>query len=281
MIRQEILERILNLPPISSGPIKIMELLRDGKTELSDLIDIIKYSPGLTSSVLRISNSPSYDHSGEIGSIAEALKIMGGERMYKIIASSAFSSLLNKPLSGYDLTSNELLKHSIAVAIIAEKICERLKIDRSDEIFTAALLHDIGKLVLAGNVETDFMAISTRASLNRESFEIAERNILGMDHGELGGMILEIWFCPQRLIIPVRWHHDPDGKIGEYQLVTDIVHVADNLSRTSGIGVGEEGLQYHLSKLALKRLKLKTLMLEGVLSQSMDKYNEVIKRFNK
>ncbi|MBF0473670.1 MAG: HDOD domain-containing protein [Nitrospirae bacterium] len=280
MKRDEIIEKLMTLPPISNGPIKIMELLEDGKTELPDLIKIIRLSPGLTTSVLKIANKESYKHQGEIASIMDAVKIMGEAQMYKIITSAAFCSLLNKPLRGFDLISDDLLTHSIAVAIIAEVICNALKIENIEEIFTASLLHDVGKLILVEFVEDDFTEIMKHSKANRESFEIAERKILGIEHGELGAMLLEIWELPQSLIIPVRYHHDPEGKTGQYQLITDIVHIADNISRSSGIGVGDEGLQYHLSKDALKRLKLKTKMIENIMSQSLNQFNQTLKLFN-
>jgi putative nucleotidyltransferase with HDIG domain len=280
MKRDEIIEKLLSLPPISNGPIKLMELLEDGRTELSDIIKIIRYSPGLSTTVLKIANNPSYQHKGEITSIIDGAKILGELQMYKIITSAAFSALLNKSLRGFDLISDDLLAHSIAVAVIAENICDILKIDNSEEIFTASILHDVGKFILAEFIKDDFAEIMKRSFINKESFEITERSILGMDHSELGALILEIWDLPQNLIIPTRYHHEPEGKTGQYQMTTDIVHIADNLSRSSGIGVGDEGLQYHLSKDALKRLKLKAKTLEKILSVSIDKFNEVLKIFN-
>lgn len=277
---ENILDKIMSLPPISHGPIKILELLKDGETDIADITNIIRYSPGMTFSVLKLANSPSYNHEGEIASIKEAVDLMGEGLMYKIIAASAFSSLMSKPLRGYDLTSDDQLTHSIAAAIIAEDICGYLKVDDKETIFTAALMHDIGKLILDAFFESGPPDIMKRARINGESLEVTERKTLGMDHGELGAMLLEAWEFPQRLVIPVRWHHAPEGSRGQQQTITDIIHIADNLSRTSGIGVGDEGLQYHLSKDALKRLKLKTKTIETILSKSVDRFNEILKMFN-
>ena len=164
-------------------------------------------------------------------------------------------------------------RHSIAVSVASEILVKELNLSVSEEVFTAALLHDVGKMVLGRYVKDD-IAVIDGEDMQDVPFEQVERSIFGIDHAEIGANILKRWSFPSSMISAVRWHHDPDGAPKTSHLI-DVVHVADVLCLMSGIGVGREGLQYQPSPTACERIGLTEALLEKVASQTLQWANEL------
>jgi putative nucleotidyltransferase with HDIG domain len=180
---------------------------------------------------------------------------------------------MDKPVPGYDLPPGELWRHSIAVSVAAEGLVKELEIGATEEIFTAALLHDVGKLVLGTFVKDEFAEIE--AALKRDvSFEVAEEMVLGTNHADLGAQILTQWSLPSDIVNAVRWHHTPESA-DKIDTMLDIVHVANVLCLMIGIGAGSDGLQYQPSEVVVERLGLESYHLEKVASQTLQWANEL------
>ena len=124
------------------------------------------------------------------------------------------------------------------------------------------------------NAERPSMAAIQAAAGSDVSFEVAEKQVLGADHAEIGAHILSRWSFPEDLVHAVRWHHAPDGA-GSPSRTTDVVHVANVLCLMRGIGVGRAGLQYEPSPDVTRRLGLNPLHLERVASQTLQWVDEL------
>ena len=135
------------------------------------------------------------------------------------------------------------------------------------------MLHDIGKIVLGGFVDIGYDAVMA-ATAENVPFEEAERRALGADHAEVGASILSDWVFPPAMVEAVRWHHEPE-RASETNPLLDVVHVADALCLMRGIGGGRDGLQYHPSPQAAKRLGLEPTHLEIVASQTLQGVQEL------
>ena len=168
----------------------------------------------------------------------------------------------------------ELWRHSIAVSVAGEGLVKELDILVPEEIFTAALLHDVGKLILGEFVKEDINKIEIKASTGIP-FQVAEHEVLGTDHAEIGAHVLMNWSFPSEIVNAVRWHHDPDAS-EKINTLIDIVHIADVLCLMIGIGVGREGLKYEPSPSVSKRLGLTYKHLEMIASQTLLWTNELI-----
>jgi putative nucleotidyltransferase with HDIG domain len=268
---KEIMMKIELLPSVSNVTAKLLNLLDDPNACPDKLEEILRYDPSLTANILKLSNSAYFGFRSKIGSIKHALAAIGLRRLKKMIITSCMQPVLNKPVPGYGLNPGELWRHSIAVSVISETLAKELDIVASDEIFTAALIHDMGKLVLGEFVKVDMDKIQTLSS-DDVSFEAAERLVFGIDHAEIGAMVLKNWFFPEKIVDAVRWHHEPEA-LSEESVVVDIVHVADLISLMIGIGVGDDGLHYGSSQTVISRLGLSNAHLETVASQSLQNIN--------
>ena len=118
-------------------------------------------------------SAPSSDKpSSGYSAIGASVILLGLKRLIQMVIAACVSAIMDKPVPGYDLPPGELWRHSIAVSVAAEGLVKELRIEASEEIFTAALLHDVGKLVLGEFVKDDFNKIATAVS-EGVSFEMA------------------------------------------------------------------------------------------------------------
>ena len=268
-----IIAKVELFPSLPGATTKLLSLLDDSNAAVAEIEEILRMDPGLTANVLKLSNSAYFGFSSEIGSVQKAIVLLGAKRLMQLVMTSCVNSVMNKPVPGYELPPGEMWRHSIAVSVAAEGLIEELNAPEADEIFTAALLHDVGKLVLGEFVKDDIEKIEKITSKN-VSFEVAEQIVLGTDHAEIGAKILESWGLPADIVSAVRWHHAPDVA-DETSTLIDIVHVANVLCLMIGIGVGREGLQYRPSPVVTKRLGIKSAHLEKVASHTLDWVSEL------
>lgn len=271
-MKAEILDTIRkdvgNFPGMPGAASKLLALLNNTETPMDEIEAILRYEPGLTANVLRLVNSAYFGIPRKIGSVKQAILFMGWKRLAQLVIASCVSALMGKPVSGYDLEPGELWRHSIAVAVASEGLAKILGLKDIEEIFTAGLLHDVGKMVLGRFVEEHRIDMEVER-YQEQSFERVEREIFGMDHAEIGAQILSNWGLPGDLVLAVRYHHEPESSPKPLTMI-DIVHVADLVSLMIGIGVGREGLQYGVSPDVTARLHLESQHLERVASQTLE-----------
>jgi putative nucleotidyltransferase with HDIG domain len=268
-----ILDDVKSFPSMPATALKLLTLLKDENTSNTQIEQILRYEPGLTANILKLTNSAFFGLPKQIGSIRQAILMIGWKKLIQIVLASCVSAIIDKPVQGYDLSPGDLWRHSIAVSVASEILVKELNLSVSEEVFTAALLHDVGKMVLGRYVKDD-IAVIDGEELQDVPFEQVERSIFGIDHAEIGANILRRWSFPPSMITAVRWHHDPDGAPKTSHLI-DVVHVADVLCLMSGIGVGREGLQYQPSPAACERIGLTEAHLEKVASQTLEWANEL------
>ena len=263
---QAIMAKVKSVPGMPGAAAKMLSLLNNPDISISQIEEILRFDQGLTANVLRLTNSAYFGFSAKIGSVRQAVVLLGAKRLIQLVLTSCVHSVMQKSVEGYDLPAGELWRHSIAVSVTAEALVKELRITAADFVFTAALLHDVGKLALSDFVKGDLQKIEETASPGIP-FEVAEQFVLGVDHAEVGALILENWSFPPEIVRAVRWHHAPDA-VEKTESLIDIVHVANVLSLMVGNGMGREGLQYQPSAAATKRLGLKPFQLEKVASQT-------------
>ncbi len=271
--RKEAILKIDSLPSISGSASKLLGMLDDPDTGIEQIVNVVNHDPGLTANILKLTNSAYFGMPSKVGSVQKAVVILGVKNIRRIVLSACYNSMLVKPVTGYDLPPGDLWRHSIAVSVVAEGLAKELEIPMGDEVFTAALLHDVGKLILGSFVNEELEEIEAEA-LDGASFYEAEQKILGTDHAEIGALILDKWNFPDSIVTAVRCHHDPDCA-DQCSLLNDVVHSANLLCLMMGIGVGREGLRCRLSEGAVKRLGLNRGSLEVVASKALQWVNEL------
>lgn len=268
-----IFSTLKEFPSMPGAASELLSIIDDPKVAASQIEDILRYDPGLTANILKLSNSAYFGLSNEVGSVRRAVVLLGLNRVTQIVMTSCVNALMAVNVDGYDLPPGELWRHSIAVSVAAELLVKELKIQAPEETFTAALLHDVGKIALSDVLKDNVEAINTISS-EGIPFLFAENEVLGTNHAEIGAQILKTWSLPENIVNAVRWHHDPDSA-EESQILIDIVHIADVLCLMIGIGVGREGLRYKPSSGATERLGVANKHLEIVASKTLQSVSEL------
>jgi putative nucleotidyltransferase with HDIG domain len=273
-LRDEVMREVLSFPSMPVFISDLLHLLGNPDIDIHLVAGRIKFDPGITANLLRMANSAVFGANRSIHSIQEAIVRLGLKQVFGLVVAGRVAQHLAVMLKGYDLRAEELLEHSLWTAFASEEFCRSLNIPAPDMLFTAGLLHDLGKLA------TDRFVVMKRKELNslmREQtlqFHEAERQVFGIDHAEAGARILEQWNFPAPLIAAARWHHNPD-QAGEYRRIATIVHVSEFLSYAQGVGAGVDGLSYRISGEALERLGLRTRIIEYGAGQTLEKVEKL------
>lgn len=205
----EIMLKIESFPSLPKTGVKILELLGESKSSITEIEKVFSYDPGLTANFLKLANSAYFGIPSKISSVKQAIVLLGTNRLKEIILATSASKLLGEKLPGYDLKAGDLWRHSIAVSNAAVALAKFKKLSEPNNIFTYGLLHDIGKLVLGEFVKNQFKCINQLIS-NGVSLIVAENMVLGTDHAEIGAQILSQWRFPHDVVNAIRFHHNPD-----------------------------------------------------------------------
>ena len=260
--KRKILAAIDEVPSLPSAVIQLRQYLNDPNVNFDNLSHVLQHDPGLTANILQLANSAYFGWSRQIKSVREAITRLGTDRIFQMVLCMSVAPLVRKPIHGYDMDSDGLWEHSIAVAICCEQLAERLRLPIAREAFTAGLLHDLGKVVLGTFVEVDDEPIKAIVVGDNVAFNEAERMVLGLDHAEVAGELLKRWNLPDEVVESARWHHEPEHTSTSARELTDLVHVADSLCIRMGWGMGVDARQYRLDASAFSRLGITPMLAE-------------------
>ena len=271
---KNIISRIDYLTPVASTTNKILSVARDQKSKISDLVDLVIYDQAMTANILKICNSAYFGLPRKINSLHQAVNFLGKNQIAELVFMKSISGNLTKPQNGYCLHEGELWKYSVSSAIIARKLGEKKGFKDTSLIFTAALLKDIGKVVLDQYVEDSFKEIIAALLKNDCTFNEAEKKVLGIDHAELGGLVAEKWNFSNEMIHIIKYHHFSEGLQADNEEAS-IVYLADILCMIMGIGSGADGLAYRMYKDVAENLDFSEEALLDVMVSFMEKFNTV------
>ncbi|HUI06925.1 MAG TPA: HDOD domain-containing protein [Verrucomicrobiae bacterium] len=273
-VEAEIRRRVETFPAMPALCKFLVAHLHDPYVDLQYLAQELRYDPGMTANVLRIANSAVYGGLARVDSVQTAIARLGMKQLLELVVAVGISQVLKKRLLGYQLEPEELLHHSVYVAVASEEIAKTLGLQTSEMLFTAGLLHDVGKIVMDDFVRTESARLDAKFRATKAGFDSVERDVLGICHAEVGGTLLKRWNFPEELVAPVFWHHRPSAA-GSWTHTAYIVHLADMLAYSEGIGTGIDGLRYHISQEAISSLGLKSSTIEAVASHSLDRVREL------
>ncbi|NNM83246.1 MAG: HDOD domain-containing protein [Burkholderiales bacterium] len=240
----EVLEKLQGLPALSSILEELLESFEDENLSIQKLEERIGKDQGLSAKVLRVANSPFYGFSSKIGSIRQAVVVLG----FDSVRSIAVASGIIDTLSGLD--SRAFWEHGSGTGSCAREIAKRVGL-HPEAAFAAGLLHDVGKLVLEMHFTQEFGMALEHARREDCEMIVAEKEVLGIDHCQVGHAVAARWKFPWAMQVAIRDHHHPDGEV-----LTDVVHVANALCHALAIGNSGYDFVPRISHAAWQRLGL-------------------------
>jgi len=272
---ESISEAIDHLKPVSDVAGKVMAILDDPDSGMADLSDIIRHEPALTANILKLANSAYFGLPGKMSDAKQAIVYLGMTQVVDLVLLVSCSESFSGSHDGYGLNTGELWKSAVSGAILANDLAEIKGLKQTSLLFTGALLRDIGKVVLDQHVKSAIEPIMNRIETQTITFTEAERQVLGVDHSQVGAMVAKNWHFPIPLQCIIRYCHRPLEAKGCF-LEASIVHMADSICRTLEIGLGVDDPSYPEDDRIARSVGLHIKQIQGVIDgfgNKMDRVN--------
>ncbi len=271
---ERIIKEIDKLKPISPIGSKVIELSSNPDTSLAELVDFIKYDQIITANLLKRCNSSYFGLKRKIVSVKQAVTYLGLEKVASLIMMESTADNFKKAQGGYDLNDGELWRYSVSSALIAQDLAEKKQHKNVPLVFTSALLKDIGKVILNTYVKDSLEDMLKMVQNQGVTFTEAEKEIIGIDHAELGARVAEKWSFSSHMVNIIRNHHDPD-KAPPNDLSIPIIYLADSICMMLGVGVGADGLAYRHHQDVLDKLNFSDVDLQITIANFWEKFEGV------
>lgn len=179
--------------------LRVSELLENEDSTSAQIGQLVETDPALTTRILKMVNSAFYGFPHEIATISQSISILGRDRLRQILIGSMLGGVFGK-MGSHVISLNDFWYDSVKTAILARYLCrESRNSDQAETIFTAGLLHKIGKLILAQRLPDEYMRVQITAEAeNLGVFELEQR-IIGFTHCDVGAAFIGKWGLPQIL----------------------------------------------------------------------------------
>lgn len=267
---KEVLGSITDLKPLPATVIRALKLMDNPNASIQDIATALSMDQALTARILRRANSAYYGFPYSATTLQEAITRLGFRQIKNILFTLSYSSILGQQVSSYNLGSGELWRHSVAVAITAQQLAERVAYPAADEAYISGLLHDIGKLVLDQYFKVDWNQLLATGKENGLSLSEAEERLFGMNHAQVGSELAAKWSLPPRLVEAIAYHHTPVFANRSPEL-TGIVHIANIICLRLDIGLPDPVFLAETSTEALRLLFLEPNEIDVLVDQYKEK----------
>jgi diguanylate cyclase (GGDEF)-like protein/putative nucleotidyltransferase with HDIG domain len=267
-----------NLEVIPAVALKILRLTSDDKiTKVSDLSKLIETEPALAAKILGYVNSASFPLPEEITSLHRAVNMLGFSAVRQTVLDQLFYNKLIKHKANQPFDQLFFWQHCLFVASLGRAIAVALKHDDPDLIYSAGLMHDIGKVVLESHGKVSYSDFIL-ASESEEQISIkSEQDFLGLNHAEIGYIFCQQWDIPERILAVIYCHHDfPDegSKFYVHKEDISIISIANYIAWMHGIGSISSSNTPDLAPEVLQHIDFEKLDIEDLLSQVDDEMQQ-------
>lgn len=253
-LRSLITSALDRLRPDSRVAIRALQLLGREEVELEELEQLIRQDQVLAAAVLRLANSARYGLPRTISRISQAIALLGLATFKRIVMQACIQDLFSSSLTGYHMEEGAFFKHGVVCAELSEEIAGLVTGVHGEEAYLAGLLHDMGKLVLERAVPELFSLVRRLVEEEGITFVAAEREVFGQDHAQVGAQVALRWDLPPIYEEAIGLHHDPAAG-RRAPLLVAVVHLANFICNTTGVGMGCDSMANGPRREALELLR--------------------------
>jgi len=199
----ELINKLKDIPAMPNVIIKILQIMKNESSSITDLAKMISYDQALCIKVLALVNSAYYGFAQQINSLQRALPLLGLQKIKNIVVAVAMRPMfLNQG-------DKELWEHSIRVAVGCEYFAQKTKIADEDDAFVIGFLHDIGKIVLNMSDHSKYLKVKDCVADGSDIIE-TERIFFRTSHVQTGALLAKRWQLPVLITNAVKYHHNPE-----------------------------------------------------------------------
>ena len=273
----QLLRSSRELQPLPASVTRLAAIIALDDWDLGEILDLISFDQALTGRLLRAANSAASASVDRIVTVRDAIMRLGVGTVLLHAMSFRMHETLDAACPELGLKEGDLWRHSVAAALAAEVMVQEGKIALPAESFTAALIHDVGKLVQARfvrpEIQVQLQPVQAEGGL---ALLEAERAIMGVHHGELGGLIIQRWGLPESIRLAVAHHHEPERVRDR---ACDAVHAADCLAWLARAGAGLRTAPPALDTGVRKRLRLGDDVVTRLVATLRERLDDVLARY--
>lgn len=264
-LKTKIYARIDELPTLPTVLHNLLSLTENPKTGAQDIRDAISHDAALTAKILKVANSAYYGFPQEISDLEHAVALLGFNMVKSLAISVGVIHNMPNGKGPTNFSREGLWIHSLAVGTGMKMMAERCKKgEKGESLFIVGLLHDVGKVVLDQFFADHFARILENVRTGNSGFLYQEeREIIGLDHGEVGGMLLERWRFPEAIRRPIAFHHHEGLPEEVKSLDIAMLRVADAVVQELALGDSGNAYPPPVDKGDLDRLAIDTAVYEG------------------
>lgn len=263
---------VRHLPPLPAVAAEILATLGEGGADPDTVANLLMRDTALAARTLRVANSPYFGLQGRIGSVQEAVVVLGLASIRSLVVASALTQIFaGRVGAGFDQQC--FWRHALATAAAAAALGGALG-GNPGILFLAGIMHDMGRLALLVTYPDAFEAVLARRAAAGGGWIEAERAVLGFDHADIGGALCEHWRFPAVIGAAVAGHHAPpdDAAVRE----ADIVHAANAIAHALDLAGEAAAAVPALSATAWERLGLSWDQLQRVLAASEAHFDALV-----
>lgn len=237
---RDVITKMTKLPSPPNLYFQVVRELQSPDASLEGIGELIAKDPAMTAKILQLVNSAVFGLKRAVSGPAEAVMFLGVDTTKSVILLAHTFSYFDQ-IKEADFSVESLWKHSITSGNFARWISEAQGEDkaRTDEAYTAGMLHDIGKLALAANLPDQYSQAGMLVCSQGIPLWEAEERVFGVSHAELGASLLAIWGLPLPIVEAVAMHHHPARFFSQDFCPLTAVHAANAIAHAEGSGSAE------------------------------------------
>jgi putative nucleotidyltransferase with HDIG domain len=260
------IDNVEHLPATPSVLVKLIALFRRPDRDVDEIVELMRQDPSLTADVLRYSNSAYFGSDECIMDIFEAVMRLGFYQVYQTAVARFGLQTLCPSEGAPGIDVEKLWRHSAAAAATAGVIAKKIE-EPEGLAFTAGLLHDVGKIVLASAEGAAYAALCKEVGDSGSELLKQEQRFFGFQHCEVGGRLLERWGLPEEISFPVRYHHRV-GPVQKFERLCAIVSLGNRMAHAVEASSPEKEFKTFDAVFAMGVLKLGEDDLAGLLKDA-------------
>lgn len=261
------LERLPSLPQVVS---ELLTSFASEEVDVGTIAEQIAHDQALAARVLRVANSSFYGLQCKVGTINEAVVVLGFRAVRSMVLAVGVNGVF-KPEHCPGFDSSGYLRHCVGVGMVARQLAPGCG-HSPEQAFVGGVLHDIGQLLLADIFPVEFGAALAYRQQHDCHPTVAERDVLGIDHAEVGGLLAQAWRFPAALHEAIAEHHAPASALAGS--LANLIHVADAIAHGLGLMHRPDELVMPVDRTAWNRLGLDGRQIAKALPAVMTDFEE-------
>lgn len=269
-------DRMPSLPGVFQ---RIKEAVEDPGSSFEDIARIVSNDQSLSARLLRLANSSFYGYPSDVFSVPDALAVIGLQQFKNMALSTCIMDVF-RGIPSRLVNMENFWRHSIACGLCARIMALELREANSERFFLGGLMHKIGRLLIVQEEPDKALEILKRAQKEDLPLHLIEQEVLGFDHCEIGGALLESWKLPPSLAEFLRHYLKPVLARISVQDVS-LIHLADFIVETLRLGSAGDRFAPEFSEAAWGHSGLHESRLYYIVEELLRQYDEVCNVFLK